>query len=222
MHGNIIGDALDQCRAEVRENFIMPVVRLDKEHSDQCNLHGGHYWKNNQFCISLDAFHDIKHKCVWSDSKPITQLSCQKSKCLKVSQDQIYSSWRVHNVATVWGKVLRVMPAHFDELVYEKCNSIANALELHLSCTNPQLLCSTVLSIQWHPRADITYFRRVYIVTNVCFDDAMYLKYVCLYWQKKRLLFDNDDLVVACRYGMEETAFRAYRQSLNLHIRRAI
>ena len=132
MHGNIIGDALDQCRAEVRENFIMPVVRLEKEHSDECNLHGGHYWKNNQFCISLDAFHDIKHKCVWLDSKPITQLSCQKSKCLKVSQDQIYSSWRVHNVATVWGKVLRVMPAH--------------ALELHLSCTNPQLLCSTVLS----------------------------------------------------------------------------
>ena len=27
--------------------------------------------------------------------------------------------------------------AHIDELVQERCNSIANALELHLSCTNP-------------------------------------------------------------------------------------
>ena len=30
--------------------------------------------------------------------------------------------------------------SYFDELVQERCNSIANALELHLSCTNPWIL----------------------------------------------------------------------------------
>ena len=29
---------------------------------------------------------------------------------------------------------------HIDGLVQERCNSIANALELHLSCTNPLML----------------------------------------------------------------------------------
>ena len=27
--------------------------------------------------------------------------------------------------------------SYIDELVQERCNSIVNALELHLSCTNP-------------------------------------------------------------------------------------
>ena len=29
---------------------------------------------------------------------------------------------------------------YFDGLAQERCNSIANALELHLSCTNPSIL----------------------------------------------------------------------------------
>ena len=28
---------------------------------------------------------------------------------------------------------------HLDGLIQERCNSIANALELHLSCTNPSI-----------------------------------------------------------------------------------
>ena len=34
---------------------------------------------------------------------------------------------------------LRLHWSHVDGLVQERCNSIANALELHLSCTNPSL-----------------------------------------------------------------------------------
>ena len=33
------------------------------------------------------------------------------------------------------------IPHHFDGLVQERRNSIANALELRLSCTNPLILC---------------------------------------------------------------------------------
>ena len=32
---------------------------------------------------------------------------------------------------------VRLDPEHMEGLVQERCNSIANALELHLSCTNP-------------------------------------------------------------------------------------
>ena len=34
---------------------------------------------------------------------------------------------------------------HIDGLVQEKCNSIANALELHLSCTNPSISYNDIL-----------------------------------------------------------------------------
>ena len=35
----------------------------------------------------------------------------------------------------------KIHPLHIDGLVQERCNSIANALELHLSCTNPSICC---------------------------------------------------------------------------------
>ena len=41
-----------------------------------------------------------------------------------------------------------VLQYHIDGLVQERCNSIANALELHLSCTNLLILCCT--TIQCH------------------------------------------------------------------------
>ena len=37
---------------------------------------------------------------------------------------------------------------HINGLVQERCNSIANALELHLSCTNPSI-CSHIWAAKW-------------------------------------------------------------------------
>ena len=45
------------------------------------------------------------------------------------------------SVRTVWGQSRRVVPrlAYVDGLVQKRRNSIANALELRLSCTNPSV-----------------------------------------------------------------------------------
>ena len=42
---------------------------------------------------------------------------------------------------------------HSDGSVQERCNSIANALELHLSCTDPSILCFTPGEC-WHCEVD--------------------------------------------------------------------
>ena len=39
---------------------------------------------------------------------------------------------------------------HIDVLMQERCNSIANALELHLSCTNPSIYSLTDLLFHWN------------------------------------------------------------------------
>ena len=49
----------------------------------------------------------------------------------------------------IWHLTCAQHPAHIDGLVQERRNSIANALELHLSCTNPSIyrwLDSTVVT----------------------------------------------------------------------------
>ena len=39
-------------------------------------------------------------------------------------------------ITMIWITIHKIM-SHIDGLVQERCNSIANALELRLSCTNP-------------------------------------------------------------------------------------
>ena len=53
---------------------------------------------------------------------------------------------------------------HFDGSVQERRNSIANALELHLSCTNPSIyeplppICTCRLGNEWVPDTEGAYF----------------------------------------------------------------
>ena len=47
-----------------------------------------------------------------------------------------------------WFQIIVVTQYHIDYLVQERCNSIANALELHLSYTTP-LICGFVMSVYW-------------------------------------------------------------------------
>ena len=46
------------------------------------------------------------------------------------------------NAEKVYGGYVYMYNSHFDGLVQERHNSIANTLELRLSCTNPSILCS--------------------------------------------------------------------------------
>ena len=63
--------------------------------------------------------------------------------------------------ARQWVKQLYV-----DGLVQERCNSIANALELHLSCTKPLMCCchgSQCCSLLELPRECLCLLRRIWI-----------------------------------------------------------
>ena len=52
-------------------------------------------------------------------------------------------SWVVHAIDAVrpllWGWLINICWLHIDGLVQERCNSIANALELQQSCTKPSI-----------------------------------------------------------------------------------
>ena len=56
--------------------------------------------------------------------------------------------------------IIKIRQSHdrFDGLMQERRNSIANALELRLSCTNP-----SILSLSWEP---CTYKEGLYIETK--------------------------------------------------------
>ena len=52
-----------------------------------------------------------------------------------------------HSSKGKWQEILKISILDIDGLVQERCNSIANALELHLSCTNPSI---RVWKLVWH------------------------------------------------------------------------
>ena len=52
---------------------------------------------------------------------------------------------------------------HIDALVQERRNSIAKALELRLSCTNPLICCYTLMGALWHLFGQF-----------ICFDNIFY------------------------------------------------
>ena len=54
---------------------------------------------------------------------------------LEISRDDTYQKYYTLSI-----NIILINP-HIHELVQEVCNSIANALELHLSCTNPSIYC---------------------------------------------------------------------------------
>ena len=51
---------------------------------------------------------------------------------------------------------------HLDGLVQERCNSIAKALELHLSCTNPLIYCLPLNT--WSSKWEISLFKSANIL----------------------------------------------------------
>ena len=60
---------------------------------------------------------------------------------------------------TLWSYVFRLLDEDdIDVLVQERRNSIANALELRLSCTNPSIWSHKCLSNLWHMLVLCIYF----------------------------------------------------------------
>ena len=70
-----------------------------------------------------------------------------------------------------------ILKTYIDGLVQERCNSIANALELHLSCANP-LIYLHLFTWQWSIHAQL----HLALIPRVC---CLILRYISMGWCKK-------------------------------------
>ena len=72
-------------------------------------------------------------------------------------------SYLSHSLFYRWG--------HFDGLVQERHNSIANALELHLSCTNPYISACSIWYPWVHPAYTLSYLVIISLSSKVMLQD---------------------------------------------------
>ena len=56
--------------------------------------------------------------------------------------DKVIPVYPPFNFVEAGGIIIHFLISYIDGLMQERCNSIANALELHLSCTNPSISLS--------------------------------------------------------------------------------
>ena len=80
----------------------------------------------------------------WTLLFPSTHLSLVERTRVIISDDGI--PWKIHRAERLavvnWSEIISMEYRHINGLMQERCNSIASAMELHLSCTKP-LTCIT-------------------------------------------------------------------------------
>ena len=98
--------------------------------------------KCRPFCLGLNVLNKV-WLCTWACS------DCCHSNGARHPCHSICSEHRGHLHATeMWANEEFIKENHIDGLVQERRNSIANALEIRLSCTNPSISSNANVSCQ--------------------------------------------------------------------------
>ena len=116
------------------------------------HVHAPPLWLNNH-CLSLSLSLSLSlryNDTIWWQRSGST-LAQVMADCVMAPSHYLNQCWPAINLCTMnCMGVHELNLYHINWLVQERRNSIANALELRLSCTNPSI-CSCIAFIKIHP-----------------------------------------------------------------------
>ena len=119
----------------------------------------------------------------------------EKMYLVSVIPTYISKIWDDKNT-TLWKKPIfkNEQQGYFHGLVHERCNSIANALELCLSCTNPSI-CSHIHILWW-----ISLVRRCYLKNLVSYRVPFCRQYFQMHFHEWKFLYFDYNFTEICCY----------------------